>query len=103
MIGYDPIVEQMMIVDGQDFAHFFGVSHDQPFPTGTAVTLKIYDRSGGQLGSWPAVGVAAEGALVQINSDDLVGIPDAAEFKVYVGYPDGQDFCWYRGRVWRRD
>lgn len=101
MLGYEPIVENMVIVSGQDFSHFFGVE-ETPFPYGTTLTLKIYSREGSQLGAWPAVVVEPGGALVQIDADDLDPVPDAASFRVYVQYPDSQDMCWYRGRVWRR-
>jgi hypothetical protein len=100
VLGYEPIVEKMVVISGQDFSHFFGVETN--FPIGTTVTLKIYDREANQLGAWPAVAVEPGGALVQITADDLDPIPDAAQFRVYVQYPDGQDLCWYRGRVWRR-
>lgn len=102
MFGYEPIVEKMIVVDGQDFSHFFGVE-ESSFPTGTELTLKIFDREGVQLGAWPAVGVSAGGALVQITADDLDPVPDGSQFRVYVQYPDGQDLCWYRGRIWRRN
>ena len=102
MIGYEPIVETMVIIDGQDFAHFFGVEDDSPFPNGTLLTLKVFDREGQQLGAWPAVAVEPGGALVQITADDLDPIPDSASFRVLVDYPDGTSVCWYRGRVWRR-
>ena len=103
MIGYEPIVEKMIVIDGQDFSHFFGVEQHFPFPHGTELTLKIFDREGQQLGAWPAVAVEPGGALVQITADDLDPIPDASQFRVFVRYPDGQDLCWYRGRVWRRN
>lgn len=103
MFGYEPIVEKMVVVDGQDFSHFFGVDTHYPFPNGTTLTLKILDRENNQLGAWPAVAVEPGGALVQINADELDPIPDASQFRVYVQYPDGQDLCWYRGRVWRRN
>jgi hypothetical protein len=101
MLGYEPIVEKMVIVADQDFAHFFGVE-GSPFPNGTTLTLKIFDREGQQLGAWPAVAVEPGGALVQINAEDLDPIPDSALFRVLVSYPGGQDLVWYRGRVWRR-
>jgi hypothetical protein len=102
MLGYEPFVEKMVVVSGQDFSHFFGVEQTDPFPTGTGLTLKIFDRDDGdQLGAWPAVSVQAVGALVQITSQDLDPIPDGAVFRVYVQYPD-RDLVWYRGRVWRR-
>jgi|688.fasta_scaffold919799_2 hypothetical protein len=101
MIGYDPIVDNMVIIDQQDFSHFFGVDGD-PFPAGTTVTVKIFSRDGDQLGAWPAVTVQSSGALVQITSDDLAPVSDACTFKVFVQYPDSADMCWYRGRVWRR-
>lgn len=103
MLGYEPIVEKMVVISGQDFSHFFGVEDHFPFPTGTTLTLKIFDREGmQQLGAWPAVAVGTSGALVQIDADDIDPIPDASQFRVYVQYPDGQDLVWYRGRVWRR-
>lgn len=104
MLGYEPIVEKMIVVSGQDFTHFFGVEDNDPFPGGTGLTLKIYARDDGdQLGAWPAVTVTGAGARVQIDSEDLDVIPDGAVFRVYVEYPDGQEACWYRGRVWRRN
>ena len=104
MIGYEPIVEKMVVVSGQDFSHFFAVEDTDPFPAGTGLTLKILARDDGeQLGAWPAVSVVAGGALVQIGKNDLTLIPDGAVFRVYVTYPGGQELCWYRGRVWRRD
>lgn len=102
MLGYEPLVEKMVVVSGQDFSHFFGTQSSSPFPSGTSLTLKIFDREDSQLGAWPAVAVSPGGALVQIDADDLDPVPDAATFRVYVQYPDGQDLCWYRGRVWRR-
>jgi hypothetical protein len=102
MLGYEPIVDRMVVVDGQDFTHFFGADQLDPFPVGTALTMKIYSRDGDQLGAWPAVTITPSGALVQITADDLDPIPDAATFKVFVEYPDGQNLVWYRGRVWRR-
>jgi hypothetical protein len=102
MIGYEPIVEKMVIVQGQDFSHFFGT--DSPFPAGTTLGLKIFARDDGdQLGSWPAISLDSSGALVQITSEDLANIPDGSVFRVYVTYPGDQALCWYRGRVWRRD
>lgn len=103
MIGYDPVVENMVIVDDQDFSHFFGVNDDDPFPGGTTLTLNIYSRDAEtQLGTWPAISVTASGAQVQINSEDLTDVPDGAAFRVYVDYPTTERLCWYRGRVWRR-
>jgi hypothetical protein len=103
VIGYEPIVEQMIVVTGQDFAHFFGVEEHDPFPMGTTLSLKVYSREGDQLGAWPAINVQPSGALVQITADDLDPIPDASTFKVFVEYPGmPTGMCWYRGRVWRR-
>jgi hypothetical protein len=103
MLGYEPIVEKMILVSGQDFSHYFGVDENDPFPAGTGLTLKVFERDDGdQLGAWPAISVTASGALVQIVKDDLDPLPDGAVFRVYVEYPDGQNLCWYRGRVWRR-
>lgn len=102
MLGYEPIVEKMIVVSGQDFSHFFAT--DTPFQRDTDLTLKIFARDNGeQLGAWPAVAVESAGALVQINSEDLDSIPDGAVFRVYITYPDSQQMCWYRGRVWRRN
>lgn len=104
MIGYEPIVETMVVIAGQHFSHYFEVEEESPLPDGTEVTLKLYDRLGAQqLGAWPAVTVEPGGALVQITADDLDPIPDAALFRVYVDYPDTTALCWYRGRVWRRN
>lgn len=103
MLGYDPIVEKMVVISGQDFAHTFQVEGSS-FPPSTVVTLKIYARDNfQQLGAWPAVSVSSSAAVVQINSEDLEPIPDASTFRVYVQYPGGEDLCWYRGRVWRRN
>lgn len=103
MIGYEPTVESMVIVTGQDFSHYFHVKEDDPFPSGTQLVLKILDRDGEtQLGAWPAVTVEEGGALVQITHEDLSNVPDGASFRVYVTYPDSQDLCWYHGRVFRR-
>ena len=103
MIGYEPYVETMTVIDGQDFSHFFEVEDDEAFPPGPTLTFKILARDNKQqLGAWPAVTVEPGGALVQITAEDLINIPDASQFRVYVDYPDGQTLCWYRGRVWRR-
>lgn len=103
MLGYEPIVEKMIIIQGQDFSHFFGVEDVAPFPSGTELVLKILTRDDGeQLGAWPAIAVEPGGALVQISADDLEVVPDGAVFRVFVTYPDEQDVCWYRGRIWRR-
>jgi len=103
MLGYEPLVDKMIVIAGQDFSHFFGVDQLDPFPTGTELVLKILARDDGeQLGAWPAISVQPSGALVQITADDLDPIPDGAVFRVYVTYPDEQDLCWYRGRIWRR-
>lgn len=102
MIGYEPFVEKMVIIGGQDFIHWFGVDPHDPFPTGTGLTLKMFDREGNQIGAWPAVVVKPGGAQVQITAEDLDGIPDASVFRVHVDYPDGTDVVWIRGRVWRR-
>lgn len=102
MIGYEPIVERMVVITGQDFTHFFGADDLDPLPVGTTLTLKFYNRDNQQLGAWPAITVTPSGALVQITADDLDPIPDGALFKVFVDYPTGETLCWYRGRVWRR-
>lgn len=103
MIGYEPYTEKMLIIAGQDFSHWFGVTEDDPFPDGTDLILKIFERdSGDQIGSWPAAQVLAGGAQVQIGAEELDEIPDASLFRVMVEYPDGQSLCWYRGRVWRK-
>lgn len=102
MIGYEPFVERMVVIDGQDFSHFFGADPTDPFPANTTVTLKIYDRDNNQLGAWPAITNGSTGSLVQIDADDLRNIPDSAHFRVFVNYSTGQTLCWYRGRVWRR-
>lgn len=103
MLGYEPLPETMVVVAGQDFSHFFGVSEEDPFPAGTDLVLKIFERSDGeQLGAWPAVEVLPGGGQVQISAEELDGIPDASVFRVYVEYPTGQVLCWYRGRVWRK-
>lgn len=103
MIGNEPLVDNMVIVSGQDFTHFFGVTDDDPFPLGTTLTLKVFSREGDQIGAWPAINVQPSGALVQITADDLDPVPDAATFKVFVQYPNmPTGLCWYRGRVWRR-
>lgn len=104
MIGYEPIVEKMVVVSGQDFSHIFNAGDGDTFPNGTVLTLKIFARDDGdQLGAWPAVSVTSTSAQVQIAQEDLDPIPDGSVFRVYVAYPSGQDLCWYRGRVWRRD
>lgn len=102
MLGYEPIGEKMVIIKDQHFTHFFGVEDSSPFPNGTTLTLKIFDRDDQQLGAWPAVAVEPGGALVQITAEDLDPIPDSALFRVFVDYPTGETLCWYRGRVWRR-
>jgi hypothetical protein len=103
MIGYEPLVEKMVVITGQDFSHFFGVEPDDPFPAGTGVTLRIFDRESNQIGAWPAVTVQPGGAQVQITAEDLDLVPDASVFRVHVEYADGTDLIWYRGRVWRRN
>ena len=102
MIGYEPIVEKMVIISGQDFAHHFGVEETDPFPAGTGLTMRIFDREGNQIGAWPAVTVQPGGAKVQITADDLDIVPDAASFRVHVEYVGGPNLEWIRGRVWRR-
>lgn len=103
MLGYNPIVEEMVILESQDFTHRLDVIADDPFPAGTTVTLYIYARDGEtQMGAWPAVAVDTGGADLQIAADDFNEIPDSAVFRIYVTYPTGEKVCWYRGRVWRR-
>lgn len=102
MIGYEPIVDNMVVITGQGLTHFFGTTED-PFPTGTEVVLKVFSRDGAQISAWPAVVVEPGGALIQINADDLTNLTDSMEFKVFVEYPGDQPLCWYRGRVWRRN
>lgn len=102
MIGHEPLVDTMVVCPGQDFSHFFGVEPDDPFPAGTGLTLRIFDRRGIQVGAWPAITVHPGGAKVQITAEDLDVIPDSAVFRVHVEYPDGTDLVWIRGRVWRR-
>lgn len=98
-IGYTPTRESMKVVPGQDFSHYFRVTEIDPFPSGTLVIMKIFDRVNTQLGAWPAVLVEEGGAQVQIIAADLEPIPDGAAFRVYVTYPDTQTICWYSGRV----
>lgn len=102
MIGYEPIVEKMVVITGQDFTHFFGVESYDPLPAGTGLTLRIFDRENNQIGAWPAVSVQPGGAQVQITATDLDSVPDGGLFRVNVEYPDGNDLIWIRGRVWRR-
>ncbi len=105
MLGYEPFVTDMVIIAGQDFSHFFGVTDDDPIPPGTTVILKIYTRDGSdQIGAWPAIDVQPGGAHVQITSVDLDAIPDSATYRVFVSYtePSEQTLCWFRGRVHRR-
>lgn len=103
MLGYEPTAENMVILSGQDFTHYFGVTEADPFPDDTTLVLKIYDRTGAILiGSWPAVLVEEGGAQVQITAGDLADVPNGSTFRVFVTYPTGETVCWYYGRI-RKD
>lgn len=102
MIGHTPIVEDMLVVDGQPFVHNFATT--DAFPAATTVTLKIYDRTGKeQLGAWPAVQVDPSGVLVTISADELLPVPSSSVYRVWILYASTPlPVCWYQGRVRRQ-
>jgi hypothetical protein len=99
-IGFEPIVETLVLVKGQDFLHDIFAPLGETFPVGTTAEIIFYDAAGTQLDEWSA---SVNSAAVSWNVDKAVAdtIPHPAFFRIYIHYPDGADFCWYKGSVVR--
>lgn len=99
-IGFEPLVETLVLVQGQDFLHDIYPPAGETIPAGTTSELIFYDPSGTIVATWSAnVSPGAVSWDVASTLADTIPIP--AQFRIYVHYSDGKDFCWYRGQVSR--
>lgn len=101
-IGYEPIVDTLVLVAGQDFLHDIYPPTGQTVPAGTTCNLTFYDPSGAVIASWSA-GVSSASVSWDIASTLADTIPIPAHYRIYVRYSDGKDFCWYHGPVARQE
>jgi hypothetical protein len=99
-IGFEPITETLVLVDGQDFVHDIFPPAGEEIPAATTADLKFYDPSGDVSATWSAsVSSAAIAWNVSSALADTIAIPSS--FRIYVHYSDGADFCWFQGQVTR--
>lgn len=101
-IGFEPIVDTLILVSGQDFLHDIFPPTGLTIPAGTSANLIFYDPSGTTVATWAAtVSSASVSWDVASTVADTITIP--AHFRIYVHYSDGKDFCWYRGQTARQE
>ncbi|NIL77586.1 hypothetical protein [Rhodococcus sp. B10] len=113
MSGYDPIVDDLILTRGADWAHRYNKAQsDTAFPTGTTAEIQVTkdDKPGSPvLATWPAESVTDNYIEFWVQSEDLDGVPARYRYRLMVHYPavapitDTFDFCWYRGTVRRKD
>jgi hypothetical protein len=99
-IGNEPIVESLVLVKGQDFMHDIFAPDGESFAVGTTAEIIFYDASGTSLDEWSA---SVNSAAISWSVDKAVAdtIPHPANFSIFIHFPDGADFCWYKGSVVR--
>ena len=100
-IGHLPVVQRLVLVDGQDFATVFKTV-GAPLPVGTVVKLQILNRDKSYVyGVWPVTKTGA-GWVPFIDAADHAPIPHGSWFRLFVTYPSGGGtFCWIAGSVER--
>lgn len=101
-IGNEPIIETLVLAPGQDFIHDIFPPAGGSIPAGTTVTLIFYaagDKS--VLATWPA-SVTSAAASWDVSTTVVETLSFPADFRIFVHYTDGADFCWYRGTVSRQ-
>lgn len=101
LIGHEPALQRLTLVDGQDLAHVF-VPLGEALPSGTVVELRIYSRDHSELyGVWP-VTLTGDGWLVNVEAADHERVPTGSRFRLFTTYPAGGGrFCWIAGPVVR--
>lgn len=97
-IGYEPIIDTLVLVPGQDFLHDIFPPFGETVPSGTTGSLTFYDPTGTLLATWDA-NVSSASISWNVSSTLSDTIPTPANFRIYVHFQDGTDFCWYRGPV----
>ncbi|SLG34440.1 Uncharacterised protein [Mycobacteroides abscessus subsp. abscessus] len=99
-IGHQPLVDSLVLVNGQDFIHEILMPAGEFVPAGTTCKIVIYDMAGDVVTEWPATVVSNSISWdVASESADTINLP--ATYRIYVHYSDGADFCWYRGPIVR--
>lgn len=99
--GNQPITATVLLIPGQDFEHTITMPPGETVPVGTTAQLVIYDITGTVLATWDAV-VTTTTVYWDIASTVSDTIPSPANFRIYVHYADGRDFCWFQGQVARK-
>lgn len=97
-IGYEPEIETLVLVPGQDFLHTIYPPPGQQFADGTSVEIIFYTADGTVITSWDAT-VTLTSVSWSVDSAVSDTIPTPADFRMFVHYADGTDFCWCRGQV----
>jgi hypothetical protein len=101
-IGYEPQIERLVLVKGQDFLHDINPPAGETFPVGTSADL-ILSAAGGSgdvIATWPAT-VTPSAISWSVSSTVADTITAPATFRILVHYSDGSDFCWFQGAVAR--
>jgi hypothetical protein len=94
-IGAVPIRERLILPRrGAGLSHV--LEGDTTFPTGTTATLYLYDGDDTELGFWPLT-VSGADITIDIDSEDLVAVPNHCFFTVFVTYPAGKKLPWFEG------
>lgn len=100
VIGHEPVVQRVVLIDGQDLTHVF-TTWGEDLPAGTVVEWRVTDRDHASLlGVWP-VTETVDGWLLNVEAADHARIPDGTRFRLFVTYPTGGRFCWIAGPVGR--
>ncbi|OBF29837.1 hypothetical protein A5720_11930 [Mycolicibacterium conceptionense] len=98
IIGHEPALHVLNLVDGQDLSHVFEVVGD-PIPVGSLASMEVSDREHDYTYAvWPIIETGAGWAL-NVAAADHADIPHGARFRVYVTYPTAGRYCWIAGPV----
>lgn len=98
IIGHEPALQVLNIVDGQDLSHVFEVI-GEPLPVGTMASMEISDREHDHTYAvWPITDAPA-GWTLNVAAADHAEIPHGARFRLYVMYPSAGRYCWIAGPV----
>lgn len=100
VVGYQPVLMRLALIDGQDFTHEFPVT-GEPLPPGSVVALELLNRDKTYTyGSWPLTETET-GWVAFIEAADHAVVPHGGSFRLSVTYPGEGRFYWIAGSVER--
>jgi hypothetical protein len=101
--GRDPIVRDITVTKGADFAQILRPEGGAKFPAGTTARIDVLNRATEAIiTTWPANVTPDEATWIQ-QSTAVDAVPDKSLYRLYLVFPTTPplDMCWYEGQIKR--